>query len=112
METGELLSTLNDLSFVKRAEIFLADPGDDSALWKFRTGGYCREEPGPRRFFIARESERAMKLALEGNPGSLDELNRRREFTRYFVVPDDRGTPAAVIRIDGNPRESFRDYPL
>ncbi|MDP8235092.1 MAG: hypothetical protein P9M08_01785 [Candidatus Erginobacter occultus] len=111
-ETRELLSTLNGLSFVNRAELFLPDPADDSALWKFRAGGYSREEPGPQRFFIARESDRAVKLALEGDPGPLDELNRRRDFIRCFVVTDDRGTPAAVIRIEGNPRENFRDYPL
>ncbi len=111
-ETGELLATLNGLSFVNRTELFLPDPGDDSALWEIAARGYCREAPGPKRFFIARESDRAIKLALNGEPEPLGELNRRREFTRYFVVPDGRGTPAAVIRIEGNPRENFRDYPL
>lgn len=111
-EVTELLGTLQGLSFVRRVEVYLADPGDDSALWRYSPGSCGGRAAVPKRFFTARESEKAIKRALEGDLGPLEELNREREFTRYFPVPAAGTAPRAVLRIEGNPRESFRDYPL
>ncbi|MFH1037787.1 MAG: hypothetical protein V1789_03845 [PVC group bacterium] len=108
----DLIHTLDNLSFVSRTTLYLPDPEDDSALWGYTAWRDYKKEDGFARFFIARDFEKAMEEALDGNPELLQEFNRRREFTRYFIVFNEKGSAVAVIRIDGNPRENFRDYAL
>ncbi len=51
-----------------------------------------------------------MVNGIAGNNEGLDLLNEEMGFTWYFLVDDDEGKPIAVLRIDGNSRENFREY--
>ena len=108
----DLIHTLDQLSFISRATLYLPDPEDDSAMWGYTAWRDYKDKDGFARFFIAREFEKAMKAAMSGEPKLLENINRRDEFTRYFVISDGKGGSSAVLRIDGNPRENFRDYSL
>lgn len=108
----DLIHTLDQLSFISCATLYLPDPEDLSAMWGYTAWREYKDEDGFARFFIARAFERAMKEALIGEPKLLEEINRQEEFTRYFIISDGEGVSSAVLRIDGNPRENFRDYSL
>jgi len=81
-------------------------------MWGYTAWRDYRDKDGFARFFIARKFEKAMKEALDGEPELIEEINRRDEFIRYYVLSDSENIPSAVLRIDGNPRENFRDYSL
>ncbi len=106
----DLIHTLDSLSFVQKATLYLPDPADDTALWGYTAWREYRNEDGFARFFIAKDFEKAMKEALRGRSGDLDRLNGRTGFNWYQLINDDKGRPLGVLRIDGNPRESFREY--
>lgn len=66
--------------------------------------------PQMERFFIAKDDDRAVKLALSGDPGWINQKNGGDSFTWYHLVKDAQGRSRAVLVIEGNQRESFRDY--
>jgi hypothetical protein len=109
-EIYDLIHTLDGLSFVQRATLYLPDPADDSALWGYTAWREYRNEDGFARFFIAKDFEKAMKAALRGSADELAPLNSETGFTWYYVIQDDKGRRIGVLRIDGNPRENFREY--
>jgi hypothetical protein len=106
----ELLSALNGLSFVQTITLYVPNPQDDSLLWR-----HTNYEVNPQgqpifdRFLPAKEFEAAIAQALQGDPTALQALNQRRNFTWYqLITAGDR--PVAVLKIDGNPQENFREY--
>lgn len=109
-EIYDLIHTLDGLSFVQRTTLYLPDPDDDSALWGYTAWREYRGEDGFARFFIAKDFEKAMKGALRGETADLDRLNGEKGFSWYQVIKNDQDRPLGVIRIDGNPRENFREY--
>ena len=50
--------------------------------------------------------------ALRGDGAELDRLNAEKNFTAYRTLRGADGKPVGVLRIDGNPRENFREYRL
>lgn len=108
----DLIKTLDNLSFISRATLYIPDPQDSSAMWGYTAWRSYKKEDGFARFFIAKDFEKAMKQALEGNSTALDNLNNRTNFEWYYVLKDTTNRPFATIRIDGNKRESFREYKL
>jgi hypothetical protein len=107
----EFFRTLDGLSFAQSATLYLADPADETVLWRY-TGecGTCETEPGFERFFIARDDDRAIKLALQGDTAWIDQKNAGSGFVWHQVIRDGQGKNRAVLQIWGNENESFRDY--
>ena len=62
------------------------------------------------RFFIAKDDDRAVKLALQGDPAWIHQKNGGPGFVWYQVLKDAQGKSRAVLVIQGNPNESFREY--
>ena len=108
----DLVNTLDGLSFVQRATLYVPDPTDKSAMWGYTAWREYRKEDGFARFFVVKEFEKAMAAALEGREGELDRLNQEKGFTAYRVLRDEQGSPVGILRIDGNSRENFREYRL
>lgn len=106
----DLVRTLDGLTFVRKTTLYMPDPSDESAMWGYTAWREYRVEDGFARFFIARDFERAMKQSLEGAGAALDEQNAEVGFTWYHVIRNAASKPVAVLRIDGNPRENFREY--
>ncbi len=106
----DLIKTLDNLSFVRRTTLYLPDPDDKSAMWGYTAWRKHKEEDGFARFFVAKEFEKSMAKGLSGNNKGLKLLNKKTGFTWYFIVEDEKGKPIAVLRIDGNSRENFREY--
>ena len=111
-EIYDLVKTLDNLTFVQRTTLYLPDPKDESAMWGYTAWREYRTEDGFARFFVAKDFEKAMRSALSGDRAALDKLNGEVGFTWYYVVSNEAGKFIAVVRMDGNPHESFREYPL
>jgi hypothetical protein len=106
----ELLSALGSLSFVQNITLYVANPQDESTLWRHTNYQVnSNGEPIFDRFLAAKEFEEAIAQALEGDPGALQALNQRRDFTWYQLI-EEGDRPLAVLKIDGNPMENFREY--
>jgi hypothetical protein len=110
----QFFRTLDGLSFARSATLYLADPADETVLWRYPGPGCstCGTDDGPRfeRFFIARDDDRAIKLALQGDTAWIDQKNGGPGFIWHQVIRDGQGKNRAVLQIWGNEDESFRDY--
>lgn len=109
----EVLRSVSSLEFVQTATLYLPDPEEGGAMWGYTAwrNSYSNED-GFARFYVAKDFERAMRQAVDGDPADLEDINRRNEFIWYRTLAGPAGRPASVIRIDGNPRHSFREYRL
>jgi len=106
----EIFRTLDRLSFFQDVHLYLADPTDEAVLWRYPDVTPDVRTPVFERFFIARDDDRAVKLALSGDPAWLRQKNGGPGFVWYHVILDARRKPRAVVQIEGNPQESFREY--
>jgi hypothetical protein len=108
----EFFRTMNGLSFARSATLYLADPADETVLWRYPGPACtsCGDKPGFERFFIARDDDRAVKLALQGDTAWIDQKNGGGGFVWHQVIRDGQGKNRAVLQIWGNESESFRDY--
>lgn len=109
----DLIRTVDSLEFVQTATLYIPDPSEVSAMWGFTAwrNSYSNAD-GFARFYVAKDFEKAMRRAVDGDPAALDPINARNEFTWYKPLPGEDGRLNAVIRIDGNSRHSFREYRL
>jgi len=111
----QLFDTMAGLSFVRNATLYMADPDDDTVLWRYPAEGIysvrdASQQSKMVRFFIAKDDDRAVKLALQGDPAWINQKNGGAGFVWYHVVHDAQGHNRGVLVIDGNANESFRDY--
>lgn len=108
----ELVATLDGLSFCESAVLYLPDPANETVLWRYPRDiiGYSTEEPEMERFFIAKDDDRAINLALRGDTAWIDQKNAGSGFVWYEVIRDGQGKSRAVLQIWGNQSESFREY--
>lgn len=111
-EIYDLIRTLDGLSFVQRSTLYVPDPEDPAAMWGYTAWRDYRTEDGFARFFVAKDFEKAMAAALRGESAELERLNAGNDFTLYRVLRGADGKPVGVLRLDGNPRENFREYGL
>jgi len=107
--------TLLGLSFCQSATLYLPDPADpanETVLWRYPKGDprYSDEPPRIERFFIAKDDDRAIQLALKGDTAWIDQKNAGPGFVWHHVVKDGQGKARAVLQIWGNQNESFREY--
>jgi len=106
----ELVKTLQGLSFCHSAVLFMADPADKAVIWKYEGSFYTTEAPKFERFFVASDIDRAVSQALAGDTAWIDQMNGAPDFNWYQVIRDGQGKIRAVLKIFGNPNESYRDY--
>lgn len=109
----DVVQTVDNLEFINTATLYLPDPAEASAMWGYTAwrSAYSNCD-GFARFYVAKDFEKAMRQAVDGDPAALDGINARNEFSWYQPLAGADGRPNAVIRIDGNPRHSFREYRL
>jgi hypothetical protein len=109
----DVLKTLDDLDFIDQATLFMPDPAEASLLWNFHARGQSYTNiHGFTRFYVAKDFERAIQKALAGNTADLDRMNSGNHFVWYAVLPGANQKARAVVRIDGDRGQSFRDYSL
>lgn len=109
-ELRELVAALNRSSFCQSAVLFLPDPRNELVLWRYPTDISYEEAPGFERIFVATDLDRAVKLALSGDTSWIDQMNRDPAFNWWQVIKDGKGAARGVLRIIGNPNESYREY--
>lgn len=114
VEFHDLFRTIENLSYVSKATIYIQDTSDKSAMWGYRAwrwNGY-KTKDGFARFFIAKDFEIAMRKAIDDNSSELIEINKNKNFEWYFPVKGESNKVVAIVRIDGNKKEDFREYKL
>jgi hypothetical protein len=117
---AELQKTLRGLSFCQSAVFYMADPADAAVLWRYPPDGTSHyngtssgdpaESPKIERLFVANDVDRAIKQALSGDTAWIDQMNADPAFNWHQVIRDRQGRTRAVLRILGNPSESYREY--
>lgn len=108
----DVVHTLDNLDFISRTTLYLPDPTETAAMWGFTAWRNYTNVDGFARFFVAKDFEKAMRRAVDGSPSDLNQINAQNEFTWYKVVTGEDQQPRAIIRIDGNRHQSFREYRL
>lgn len=108
---ADLMAALGGLSFIQNTTLYVSDPQDQSVLWRYSNYQVNSQgEPFFDRFLAAKEYETAIEQALNGNPAALEALNRQTNLMWYYVINNAQNQPFAVLRIEGNPHENFREY--
>lgn len=112
-ELYDVVKTLDNLEFINTTTLYIPDPSEASAMWGFTAwrDRYTNTD-GFARFYIAKDFEKALRKAIDGYSSNLSEINARNEFIFYKTLEDEEGKTKAVIRIDGNSHQSFREYKL
>ena len=105
-----VLQALEGLSFVRQVTVYLPDQRDSVMLKKFNPSTLYKKDRSFDFILAARDYEKAILSALSGNPDELDRLNGQTLFTYYLIVYNGDQTPVAVLKVDGNSRENFREY--
>jgi hypothetical protein len=109
---NDLIQTVQKLSFVSQMTIYLPDSQDNTAIWSYQSFGDYNSKKGFDRLFVAKEYEKAIQEAFQGKPELLKVINDRTGFKWYYEVKNPQNQTIAVLRIDGNPNENFRDYQI
>jgi hypothetical protein len=109
----DVIKSMDNLDFVERTTLYIPDPAEATAMWGFTAWreAYSNAD-GFARFYVAKDFEKAMRKAVDGHPADMEQMNMRNEFTWYSLVTASDGRSKAVIRIDGDRRQSFREYRL
>lgn len=104
--------TLLGLSFCQSATLYLPDPANETVLWRYPKDDprYADDPPKIERFFIAKDDDRAIHLALNGDTAWIDQKNAGPGFVWHHVIKDGQGKTRAVLQIWGDQNESFREY--
>lgn len=107
----DLVRALDNLEFVARTTLYIPDPNEKAVMWGFTAWrDFYTNADGFARFYVAKDFEKAMRKAVDGDPADLDRINARHEFTWYERLPGAAGAPIGVVRIDGDSSQSFREY--
>lgn len=111
---NDLIKNVQKLSFVNSMTLYLPDTTDDTVIWSYSSERIFNEKDQRKleRLFVAKEYEKAIQSAFQGKPELLKVINDRTEFQWYYVVKNENNQPIAVLRVNGNPYENFREYKL
>lgn len=90
--------------------LYLPVAGDDGFLWRYGRPTWQATDPGFERVPVTTDLERAIGLALRGDGAWIAQKNAGADFT-WNAVFDGIGAGRALLRLEGNPAESFRDAP-
>lgn len=108
----DVVKALDSLDFINRTTLYIPDPAETLAMWGYTAWRDYTNADGFARFYVAKDFEKAMRKAVDGSSSDLDQINGRNEFVWYKVIFGEDGKAKAVVRIDGNSRQSFREYQL
>jgi uncharacterized membrane protein YiaA len=109
----DIIKAIDNLDFVTRTTLYVPDPLETTAMWGFTSWrDVYTNADGFARFYVAKDFEKAIMRALEGNPANLEKINTRNAFTWYRLLTGTDGKPKAVVRMDGDSHQSFREYRL
>jgi hypothetical protein len=108
----DVVKTLDNLDFIDRTTLYIPDPAEPTAMWGYTAWRDYTNTDGFARFYVAKDFEKAMRRAMDGSTSDLDPINDRNEFIWYKLLTGENGKAKAVVRIDGNSRQSFREYRL
>ena len=108
----DVVKTLDNLDFIDRTTLYIPDPAEPTAMWGYTAWRDYTNADGFARFFIAKDFEKAMRRAVDGSTSELDQINDRNEFIWYKLLTGVNGKAKAVVRIDGNSHQNFREYRL
>jgi hypothetical protein len=108
----ELIQSVAKLSFVNQMTLYLPDTQDETVIWSYNSWEGYNKNNGFDRTFVAKEYEQAIQAAFAGKPELLQVINERTGFTWYYGVKNPQDKAIAVLRIDGNTQENFREYRL
>ncbi len=106
----DVLTALDQFSFINRSTLYLPDPVEASALWGMTAWRSYDKKDGFARFYVARHFEKELRNAFLGDKKALDRLNALDKFEHYLGILKKDGSLLAILRIDGNPFENFRNY--
>ena len=109
----DLVKTIDNLEFVARTTLYIPDPAESNAIWGFTAwrSAYSNAD-GFAKFYIAKDFEKAMRKALDGNGSKTSDINSRNKFVWYKVLNTREGESKAIVRVDGNSSANFREYRL
>jgi len=110
----DVIKTIDNLEFVLRTTLYIPDPDETNAMWGYTAWrrSYTNAD-GFAKFYIAKDFEKALRKACDGDDSELEEINNRNEFIWYKVMGADEGLESkAVIRVDGNSHANLREYRL
>ncbi|ERT09592.1 hypothetical protein M595_0264 [Lyngbya aestuarii BL J] len=108
----ELIQSVVKLSFVNNMTLYLPDTEDKTVIWSYNSWGTYNKDNGFDRTFVAKEYEQAIQAAFLGRPELLQVINDRTGFTWYYVVKTPQDKSIAILKINGNAQENFREYRL
>ncbi|BAI93951.1 hypothetical protein L1F28_06720 [Arthrospira platensis NCB002] len=108
----DLIRSVQKLSFVNDITLYLPDQQDDIIIWNYDSMWVDYPQKGFERQIVAKEYEQAIQSAFQGQPELLQALNGTTSFQWYYLIRDQQNQPLAVLRINGNQRENFREYKL
>lgn len=108
----DVIKTIDNLDFVATTTLYVPDPTEATALWGFTAWRAYTNADGFARFYVAKDFEKAMRKALDGNPADLSQINARNEFTWYGLLTGTDGRLKGIVRMDGDSHQSFREYRL
>lgn len=108
----ELIQSVAKLSFVNNMTLYLPDTEDKTVIWSYNSWGNYNKDNGFERTFVAKEYEQAIQAAFLGRPELLQVINDRTGFTWYYVVKTPQDQTIAILKINGNAQENFREYRL
>ncbi|EAW33633.1 hypothetical protein [Lyngbya sp. PCC 8106] len=109
---NELIQSVVKLSFVNNMILYLPDTEDQTVIWSYNSWGTYKKENGFERTFVAKEYEQAIQATFLGRPELLQVINDRTGFTWYYVVKNPQDQTMAILKINGNAQENFREYRL
>lgn len=111
-EMEQFFVTLLGLSFCRSATLYLPDPANETVLWRYPKDDprFANDPAKMERFFIAKDDDRAIHLALRGDTAWIDQKNAGPGFIWHHVIRDGQGKTRAVLQIWGDESESFREY--
>lgn len=111
-EMDQFFRTLLGLSFCRSATLYLPDPANETVLWRYPKDDprFANAPVQMERFFIAKDDDRAIHLALNGDTAWIDLKNAGPGFIWHQVIKDGQGKTRAILQIWGDESESFREY--
>lgn len=108
-----VIKTIDNLDFVNRTTLYMPDPAESNAMWGFTAWRhFYTNGDGFAKFYVAKDFEKAMRRAIDGDDGPLTAINAANEFVWYRLLGGDSAPARAVIRVDGNSRANLREYRL
>jgi hypothetical protein len=107
----DVIRSIDNLDFVQRTTLYVPDPVEANAMWGFTAwrSAYSNQD-GFAKFYVAKDFEKAMRRAADGDSEALSKMNRHDEFIWYRVLDGANGHSRPVMRVDGNPRANLREY--